>query len=125
MTTVIPLIEQAFIPEKYVGIVKSLNLNFKTPDLSKKPEFLGITPELKASYYIGADWLSDDIAAVVMPKNGTVDFFNMFNVVLGFSKVNKYFDDFFSIDFSKRQIPIHESFFDTLTPFLFVSYLHY
>ena len=125
MTTVIPLIEQAFIPEKYVGIVKSLNLNFKTPDLSKKPEFLGITPELKASYYIGADWLSDDIAAVVMPKNGTVDFFNMFNVVLGFSKVNKYFDDFFNIDFSKRQIPIHESFFDTLTPFLFVSYLHY
>ena len=126
MTTIVPLSEHGIISDEYVGIVKSLNLNFKTPDLCNKPEFLGITPELKASYYIGADWLSEpDVAAVVMPKIDTVDFLSMLNVVLGYNKVRKYFDDFFNINFSKRPIPIQEGFSDILSPFLFVSYLHY
>ena len=126
MTTIVTLLEQAFIPDEYIDIVKSLNLNFKEPVLYKKPEFLGITPELRASYYIGADWLNEpDIAVVVRPKNDTVDYLSMLNVVLSFNKVSKYFDDFFCINFSKKPIPIQEGFFDNLTPFLFVSFLYY
>ena len=63
---------------EYMRYIASLNLDFKETDYEGEPKYLGITSDLRASYYIGADWLTADKAVVVLPKMQDIDYVVMF-----------------------------------------------
>lgn len=100
----------------------SLNLDFKETDYEGVPKYLGITPDFRASYYIGADWLTTEKAVVVTPKIENVDFVEMFMKALKFAPSARYFTKFYGIDFSKSKIESPEMD-NILTPLLMIDFL--
>lgn len=59
---------------------------FRETGIMEKPVYLGIGPDMKASYFIGADWLDEKegLSVVVHPKKEmeNVDYFKMFMACL-------------------------------------------
>ena len=59
---------------------------FRETGIIEKPVYLGIGPDMKASYFIGADWLDEKegLSVVVHPKKEmeNVDYFKMFMACL-------------------------------------------
>ena len=70
---------------------------FRETGIMEKPVYLGIGPDMKASYFIGADWLDEKegLSVVVHPKKEmeNVDYFKMFMACLE----NELSSDYFSL----------------------------
>ncbi|MEG0519486.1 MAG: TonB-dependent receptor, partial [Bacteroidales bacterium] len=79
---------------------------------------------LEASYYIGADWLSEehDKAVVVIPKMPNVDFVEMYMCALKFDLAADYFSRFYGIDFDKKPVET-DALNNRLTPLLIIHFL--
>lgn len=103
--------------------VESLGLDFKSTDYESAPRYLGISPELEASYFIGAEWLTDEKAVVITPKIDDIDFLRMFSSALKFSEAANYFPKFYGIDFNTPKIE-SETLDNILTPLLMIHYLN-
>lgn len=112
---------ESFKPE-HLAYIASLELNFQGPCYESEPKYLGITPDFKASYYIGAAWLTFDKAVVVTPKMVNIDFVRMFMSALRFAPSSSYFPKFYGISFSKPKIE-SEKLDNILTPLLIIHFL--
>ena len=91
-------------------------------DYEGEPKYLGITPDFRASYYIGAEWLTEDRAVVIMPKMPDIDHVSMFLAALRFAPSASYFSKFYGINYSGRKIE-SEKLDSILTPLLLIHFL--
>ncbi len=105
---------------------------------SKKPpipKYLGITKNwdskrndwtVKASYYIGIDWLIEkDLFAVVEPKIEGVDYMELFSSALSITtdKEVEYFSNYYGIKFDCQKIKTDSEIVDCLTPLMVIHYI--
>lgn len=102
--------------------IVSLNLDFKETDYEGEPKYLGITPDMRASYYIGADWLTEEKAVVVTPKMPDIDYVRMFMAALRFAPSASYFSKFYGINSSGKKIE-SEKLDGILTPLILIHFL--
>lgn len=114
--------EHRSFKEEHIDYIRSLNLEFRETEYEGTPQYLGITPDLNASYFIGADWLTDTKAVVVTPKMPNIDFIEMYLCALRFAPSASYFSKFYCIDFDKPTINTHV-LHNLLTPLLILHYL--
>ena len=119
---VIYLHEHEFFGTEYMRYIASLNLDFKETDYEGEPKYLGITPDLRASYYIGADWLAADKAVVVLPKMQDIDYVVMFMSALRFAPSAGYFSKFYGINHDGPKIE-SEKLDNILTPLILIHFL--
>ena len=94
---------EQFKPE-HLSYIASLNLNFEETQYLSEPKYLGITPDLRASYYIGADWLTTEKAIVVTPKMNDIDYLLMFMSALRFAPSARYFSKLYGINCIGKKI---------------------
>lgn len=119
--------EQAKIDEETQEIFRKLNIQFEETKYEGIPKYLGLSNEW-TSYYVGASWLTDKQAIVVVPKpisedlNIKTDFIEMYISALKFAPSADYFSKFYGIDFSKPSI-YSDVLNEQLTPLLIVHYL--
>jgi len=104
------------------AIVQSLGIEFIETPYQKAPKYLGVKPDYKASYYIGADWLSYGLPIVVTPKMKNIDYMKIFLCALDFELPSDYFSLFYGIDFDKKEIE-HDGLKDEVTPLLIIHFL--
>lgn len=110
---------------KHRDFIRSLNAGFCKTKYEEAPKILGINGNsLEASYYIGADWLSEkqDKAVVVTPKIPNVDFVEMYMCALKFESATDYFSKFYGIDFDSKPIET-DVLSNQLTPLLIIHFL--
>ena len=116
--------EHDFIPSDEKGIPN--NLKVSAGGFGRAPIHLGLDVDRKASYYIGADWLTDeivdpenDIPLVVKPKFDDIDYITLFSSTLNLTddEARLYFDNSFGIDFNKPVIAA-SGMNSILSPFL-------
>lgn len=112
---------EPFKPE-HLPYIASLGLDFVETEYEGSPRYLGITPDFMASYYTGADWLTDEKAVIVTPKMPDLDYISMFVSALKFSPSSNYFAKFYGMDFSKPKIE-SERLDGILTPLLLIHFL--
>ena len=108
-----------------------LVLNGRHVSFMEKTETLGLDHDFRLKYYIGASWLfepnsGDDesgVSIVVRPKIQNIDYIKMFLIALDFNgEEEKYFSDFYYIDYDKPQITLSSP--DTmLTPLLLIHFI--
>lgn len=122
---VIILDEHQKFEKEHIDYIKSLNIPFQKTQYEGIPKFLGIDPyDLCASYYIGADWLSEqeNKAVVVTPKIANIDYIEMYMCALKFDLSVDYFSKFYHIDFEKPAIKT-SALKNQLTPLLIIHFL--
>lgn len=112
---------EPFKPE-FLPYISSLNLEFVETEYEGEPKYLGITPDMRASYYIGADWLTSEKAIVVTPKMPDIDYVKMFMSALRFAPSASYFSKFYGINYSGCNIESKE-LDSILTPLLLIHFL--
>lgn len=112
---------EQFKPE-LLPYIASLNLDFQETEYEGEPKYLGITPDMRASYYIGADWLTTEKAIVVTPKMPDIDYVRMFMAALRFAPSASYFSKFYGINYSGKKIE-SEKLDGILTPLLLIHFL--
>ena len=112
---------EPFKPE-LLPYIASLNLDFEETEYEGEPKYLGITPDMRASYYIGADWLTNEKAIVVTPKMSDIDHVNMFMSALRFAPSASYFSKFYGINYTSKKIE-SEKLDGILTPLLLIHFL--
>lgn len=104
--------------------LKGLNLSFQQTDYMGVPKYLGIYDGC-ASYYIGAAWLAQDEATVVVkPKMQNIDFVAMFLAALEVDseKESDYFSKCYGIQFDEPSITVEQQL-NQLTPLLALHYV--
>lgn len=114
--------EHGFFEPGHMPYIVSLNLDFKETDYEGEPKYLGITPDMRASYYIGADWLTEEKAVVVTPKMPDIDYVRMFMAALRFAPSASYFSKFYGINSSGKKIE-SEKLDGILTPLILIHFL--
>lgn len=104
--------------------IKKLGVKFeKNDDYEGIPKYLGICPQnLCASYYIGAEWLNEELALVVTPKMENIDYIEMFMCALKHTQSMQYFSKFYGIYANGKSIKTN-AFNSLLTPLLVIHYL--
>lgn len=112
---------EQFKPELWPYIA-SLNLDFKETEYEGVPKYLGITPDMRASYYIGADWLTSEKAIVVTPKMSNIDYVQMFLSALRFAPSASYISKFYGINYLGKKIE-SKKLDGILTPLLLIHFL--
>lgn len=127
MPSVLQLKEHESLKVKYTELVDSGMLNFPFCKTSYEgvPKFLGVEPDtLQASYYVGAEWLSEEQnrALVVTPKLANIDFMRMYMAVLQSDEAVGEFSKFYGIDFDKKAIKT-SAMPNMLTPLLMIHFL--
>lgn len=125
LPSVFVLKEHGGFENAHESFIRSLNLSFCKTDYEGAPKYLGINGDtLNASYYIGADWLSEEHgkAVVVTPKMPKVDFVEMYMCALKFDPAADYFSKFYDIDFNKQPIKT-DVLNNQLTPLLVIHFL--
>lgn len=124
MTVIPPLIEHGTIPEEYWEQLSDVFFAGAPSDYMGTPLFLGIDQHFTASYYIGASWLKDDLAVVVTPKMGNIDFVTMFLEALEVDTKNEsdYFSQCYGIQFDEPTIETDEQL-NQLTPLLVLHFI--
>lgn len=126
-TTTLPdiiyLKEHESFNDDSIKIIKTLDIDFCETKYECAPKYLGIHPEkFCASYIIGAEWLTDNHAIVVMPKIPNLDFIEMFVCALKFEPAAEYFSKFYSIDFKSK--PIKTDIFNSqITPLIIIHFI--
>lgn len=119
-----------FVEQQNIDIVnqdrfRELNISFSPT--AWPPKYLGLSNEW-TSYYVGAEWLTENEAVVVTPKkigphkNQETDFIKLFLCALKFVPSAEYFSKFYDINFEQPQIKT-DAFTGQLTPLLIVHYL--
>ena len=114
--------EHGTFKPKHIPYIASLNLNFVETQYESEPKYLGITPDMKASYYIGAEWLTDNKAVIVTPKMQDIDHIKMFLSALRFSPSASYFSKFYGINFSGQKIE-SKNLDGIITPLILIHFL--
>ena len=124
MTVIPPLIEHGTIPEEYWEQLSDVCFAGAPSDYMGTPRFLGIDQHFTASYYIGASWLKNDLAVVVTPKMGNIDFVTMFLEALEVDTKNEsdYFSQCYGIQFDEPTIETDEQL-NQLTPLLVLHFI--
>lgn len=120
-----PIIEEHDpIPEEYWEKLSDLHFEGNPSDYMGIPKYLGIDHNFKASYYIGASWLKDDLAIVVTPKMKNLDFVTMFLEALEVDTKNEsdYFAKCYGIQFDEPTIETDEQL-NQLTPLLVLHFI--
>ena len=120
----IKLIEHQPIDGQYVEEIKKYNLTFQQTDYLNAPKYLGIY-DYCASYYIGASWLvKNELAVIVTPKIGNIDFVTMFLSALEIDTKNEsdYFAQCYGIQFDEPTIET-DAQLNQLTPLLVLHYI--
>lgn len=89
------------------------------------PNYLNIDENYQASYFIGATWLSDDIAVVVAPKIENIDFIDIFERALSINdkKASEYFAKCYGVDTNAPFVETNADF-SMLTPLLILHYIY-
>ena len=120
----IVLKEHELFDANTIKLICDLDIKFIETKIDTAPIYLGITPDYKANYFIGADWLDieKDISVVILPKMEHIDYIKMFMCSLQFDIASDYFSKIYDIDFKKKNIQ-HKAFKDQLTPLLVIHYL--
>lgn len=120
---IIPLQEHGGFPKEHIEEIKKLCVDFCETGYECAPKYLGIHPQtLCASYFIGAEWLTDRHAVVVTPKIPDLDFIEMFVCALKFEPAANYFSTFYGIDFSSR--PIKTNVLNSqITPLIVIHFI--
>lgn len=81
---------------------------------------------LKTSYFVGIDWVSDNIAIQVRPKvegeNDYIDYLRMLTEALKEPENAEHLDGLLTIDFNAKPIPLEEKE-DMLSPFIVAQFL--
>lgn len=115
---------------EYFDSLKEIGVEFSETEYEGIPDYLGITPNFRANYYIGAAWLcpknksagDEHKAVVVLPKMENIDFTKMFLTALQNHRSSEYFSKFYGIDFA--QPPIKTDALDNiLSPLLLTHYI--
>lgn len=90
-----------------------------------EPRYLNIDENYKASYFIGATWLSGDTAVVVVPKIENTDFIKLFKSALAVENktASEYFAKCYGVDTNAPFIET-SALLDTLSPLLILHYIH-
>lgn len=104
--------------------IKDHDLAFQQTDYLKEPKYLGIY-NYCASYYIGASWLlKNELAVIVTPKMGNIDFVTMFLEALEVDTKNEsdYFAQCYGIQFNEPTIETDEQL-NQLTPLLVLHFI--
>jgi McrBC 5-methylcytosine restriction system component len=126
MNRIIYLKEHGRLSKKYSQYVYDIGINLHEKRFGEKLKFLGITHDMRASYYIGADWLDEknNLAVVVLPKKDMekVDYFKMFMSCLENNLSPDYFSSIYGIDYERKFISCAH-FQDQITPLLVMHYL--
>lgn len=120
----IALEEHGYIDEDQAGRLG--DIPFRETPYEAVPEYLGITPEadrLRASYYVGADWLREGSLAVTVRPKMEVDYGCMLMTALRFAPSSDYFGKFYGISFDRPEIQASSEVVGLLTPMLIVHYL--
>lgn len=119
----ITLIEHEFLCDNDKEFVIKTGVQFCDTPYESTPKYLGICPhKLRASYYIGAEWLNDEHAIVVTPKDSKYDYVEMFMCALDCNLSAKYFSKFYGVDFTDKPIKT-TAFAALLTPLLIIHYI--
>jgi 5-methylcytosine-specific restriction enzyme subunit McrC len=118
----IQLKEHEKLSEPDIKLIESLNIQLTETEIYQAPEYLGIKPNYEASYFIGADWLSDELSVAVTPKMPNINYIKMFLCALEFDLPTDYFSRIYAIDFDKKEIAC-EGFKDQITPLLIIHFL--
>lgn len=120
---IISLVEHQGFDSSYIEEIKELGINFCETDYECAPKYLGIHPEkFCASYFIGAEWITDKHAVVITPKLPHLDFIEMFVCALKFEPAAKYFSKFYSIDFNSKPIKT-DVFNNQITPLIVIHFI--
>lgn len=120
---IISLVEHQRFDSNHIEKIKALNIDFCETDYECAPKYLGIHPQtLCASYFIGAEWLTDNHAVVVTPKIPNLDFIEMFVCALKFEPSAQYFSKFYGINFDSK--PIKTNVFNNqITPLIVIHFI--
>lgn len=120
---IITLREHWGFESNHIEEIKKLGIDFCETGYECTPKYLGIHPQtLRASYFIGAEWLTDNHAVVITPKIPDLDFIEMFVCALKFESVSKYFSKFYGIDFNSK--PIKTNVFNNqITPLIVIHFI--
>jgi len=128
MMVIPPIVEHGTIPETYREQLSDVCFEGNPSNYMGTPKYLGIDQNFTASYYIGASWLvKNELAVIVTPKMGNIDFVTMFLAALEVDTKNEsdYFAKCYGIQFDEPTIETDEQL-NQLTPLLglhFVSLL--
>lgn len=114
--------EHDFFAPGHLAYIASLNLDFAETDYEGEPKYLGITQDFRASYYVGAEWLTSEKAVVVTPKMPDIDHIAMFITALRFAPSSGYFSKFYGINYTGQKIE-SEKLDGILTPLLIIHFL--
>jgi len=125
MMVIPPIVEHSTIPETYREQLSDVCFEGNPPNYLGKPKYLGIDQSFTASYYIGASWLvKNELAVIVTPKTGNIDFVTMFLAALEVDtkKEADYFAKCYGIQFDEPSIETDEQL-NQLTPLLVLHFV--
>lgn len=81
---------------------------------------------IKTSYFVGIDWVTDDVAVQVRPKvegeSDYIDYLRMLTEALKEPENTEHLDGLLTIDFNAKPIPLEEKE-DMLSPFIVAQFL--
>ena len=81
---------------------------------------------IKTSYFVGIDWVTDDVAIQVRPKvegeEDYIDYLRMLTEALKEPENTDHLDGLLTIDFNAKPIPLEEKE-DMLSPFIVAQFL--
>ena len=81
---------------------------------------------IKTSYFVGIDWVTEDVAVQVRPKvegeSEYIDYLRMLTEALKEPKNTEHLDGLLTIDFNAKPIPLEEKE-DMLSPFIVAQFL--
>ena len=81
---------------------------------------------VKTSYFVGVDWINDDVAIHVRPKvegeSDYIDYLKMLTEALKEPENTEHLDGLLTIDFNAKPIPLEEKE-DMLSPFIVAQFL--
>lgn len=126
MDRTIFLEEHGELCKEDIQCILDKGIRFRETGIMEKPLYLGIRPDMKASYFIGADWLDEKmgLSVVVHPKTGmeNVDYLKMFMTCLENDLSSDYFSLIYGIECERRYINC-TMLQDQITPLLLIHYL--
>ena len=81
---------------------------------------------VKTSYFVGVDWVTNEVAVQVRPKvegeEDYIDYLRMLTEALKEPENTEHLDGLLTIDFNAKPIPLEEKE-DMLSPFIVAQYL--
>lgn len=125
VTSILPQIEleeHKLLDDNQIETVKSCGVTLVETPYECAPVYLGLLPNMQASYFVGASWLDDDHSVVVTPKMKNLDYMKMWGSALKFNLTSSYLSKFYGIDLDAPQISV-KSDCDLITPLLILQFL--